>query len=173
MNLSDLFRHALLFGALLTVGLAALMLASFVLAPDMWVGDYPSDIRRAYGEMSRRGRRLRPMIGVLFFGWVLIVVGLAALRLRDLAPADPGFWAYALVTFVTLMTFNTFDLLIADWLLFVAIQPRRIVLPGTEGLAGYKDYAFHFRGFLVGTLLSAAAGLVTGVVAVVLQRFVG
>jgi hypothetical protein len=41
-----------------------------------------------------------------------------------------------------------------------------VVLPGTEGLAGYKDYGFHFRGFLLGTLLILGASvLVAGVVA--------
>ena len=28
------------------------------------------------------------------------------------------------------------------------------------GMAGYKNYAMHFRGFLIGTVFSAAAGLV-------------
>jgi hypothetical protein len=26
-----------------------------------------------------------------------------------------------------------------------------IVLKGTEGLPGYKDYRFHFHGFVIGT----------------------
>jgi hypothetical protein len=56
-------------------------------------------------------------------------------------------------------------LLLLDWPL-VAIGSRFIVLPGTEGLAGYKDYGFHFRGFLIGiVLILAASGLMAGVVA--------
>lgn len=38
-----------------------------------------------------------------------------------------------------------FDLLVMDWLFFVTLQPKRIILPGTEGAAGYKDYGFHLK----------------------------
>jgi hypothetical protein len=73
-----------------------------------------------------------------------------------------------LSSFLILMFFNLVDLLILDWLLFVTIQPRPIILPGTEGMAGYKDYAFHFYGFLKGVMISAimsviVAGVVLGV----------
>jgi hypothetical protein len=57
------------------------------------------------------------------------------------------------------------DLLLLDWPL-VAIVPRFMVLPGTEGSAGYKDYWFHVRGFLVGiVLILVASGLIAAVVA--------
>jgi hypothetical protein len=38
-----------------------------------------------------------------------------------------------------------FDLTILDWLLFVKVTPSFVVLPGTEGMAGYDDYGFHLR----------------------------
>ena len=63
-----------------------------------------------------------------------------------------------------LSVFNVVDLLVLDWPL-VAIVPGFMVLPGTEGSAGYKDYWFHFRGFLIGTvLILVASGLMAGVV---------
>ena len=46
-------------------------------------------------------------------------------------------------------TFNVLDWLVLDWSL-VYWQPRFVVLPGTEGMAGYRSYWFHFRGFLIG-----------------------
>ena len=46
-------------------------------------------------------------------------------------------------------TFNALDCLVIDCGL-VYWKPRFIVLPGTEGLAGYDDYTFHFRGLLIG-----------------------
>ncbi len=58
------------------------------------------------------------------------------------------------------MIFNLVDLVILDWLIFVTLQPKFTVLPGTEGLAGYKDYAFHFKAFLRGTVLCFLASLV-------------
>jgi len=61
--------------------------------------------------------------------------------------------------FVMLSVFNLVDLLLLDWPL-VAIVPAFMILPGTEGLAGYKDYWFHFRGFLIGTALIVAVSVV-------------
>lgn len=52
------------------------------------------------------------------------------------------------------------DLLIPDWLIFVAIQPKFIILPGTEGAKGYRDYGFHFRAFLKGSLGALIASLI-------------
>ena len=70
--------------------------------------------------------------------------------------------------FVMLSVFNVVDLVLLDWPL-VAIVPRFMVLPGTEGSAGYKDYWFHFRGFLVGVvLILVASGLIAAVVAALL-----
>ena len=65
------------------------------------------------------------------------------------------------------MIFNLVDLILLDWLLFTYIQPRFVVLPGTEGLAGYRDYWFHFRAsflhptpWIAGVVLSLGAGTI-------------
>jgi hypothetical protein len=164
MDYNLLLTNALLWGSLLSLTLGVIMTASFLIAPDMWVGDYPPDIKAKYGEMSGRARKFRPWIGLLFFGALVIFVILALLRLRALVEIPAGFlphlWADFLTAFIVLFIFNLFDLLVIDWLLFVRIQPAPIVLPGTEGLAGYQDYAFHFRGFLIGTVFSAVGALV-------------
>jgi hypothetical protein len=65
--------------------------------------------------------------------------------------------------------FGTFNLL--DWLVLdrglVHWQPRFAVLPGTEGMAGYGDYWFHFRGFLIGIpIVLAGSALCAAVVSI-------
>jgi hypothetical protein len=39
-----------------------------------------------------------------------------------------------------------------------------MVLPGTEGMAGYRDYRFHFLGFLKGLRFNTVVGLLIAVV---------
>lgn len=158
----EIFIDAVWYGLGLSLVLGAVMVISFWLAPDMWVGDYPPDIKAKYGEMSGRAKQYRPLIAVLFFGAILVVVSLALINLPAPVGADTGFWDYILTAFTVLFVFNLFDLLIADWLVFVFIQPKIIILPGTEGMAGYKDYGFHFRGFLIGIGFSLVGGLVLG-----------
>jgi hypothetical protein len=75
--------------------------------------------------------------------------------------AGAGFadlWLYAFgISFV----FNTWDWLVLDWLVFCTITPRAFVISGSEGNPAYKDYFFHFRGFLLGTAFSALLGAIT------------
>ena len=166
--MTELISNAFLYGLLLSLVLGIVMLLSFFIAPDMWVGDYPPDIKEKYGEMSPRAKRFRPLIALLFFGSVIVIVMLSLRALQLMAQRDVSFWDYFLSAFVTLMVFNLFDLLIADWLVFVKIRPKAIVLPGTEGMAGYDDFGFHFRGFLVGIAFSAVAALVFALIALAL-----
>ncbi len=166
--MSVLISNAIAYGVLPSLLLGSLMLASFALAPDMWVGDYPPDIREKYGQMSLKARRLRPVVATAFLATIMVVVALSLARLHRLTETNLSFGTSSLSTFIVLMVFNVIDLVVADWLVFVTIQPKAIILPGTEGLAGYKDYGFHFRGFLIGILFSAAGALVSALLTVVL-----
>jgi len=55
---------------------------------------------------------------------------------------------FYLVTLASLVSVPHPVNVVLDWLIFVTIQPDFVVIPGTEGLAGYKDYGFHFLGGL-------------------------
>jgi hypothetical protein len=126
----------------------------------MWVGDYPPDIRDRYGPMSEKARRWRPFVAIPFFAAILLMPLLAIWRYASLAGAPATFLQALLTAFIVLLVFNLFDLLVLDWLLFVNIQPAPIILAGTEGMAGYKDYRFHFVGFLKGLAFCLVGGLV-------------
>jgi len=63
--------------------------------------------------------------------------------------------------------FNLVDWLVLDWLIICTITPKFVVLPGTQGMAGYKNYAMHFRGFLIGTALSVIIGLIVAAIIIV------
>lgn len=76
-------------------------------------------------------------------------------------PVYSNIWAVFLSTFISLLVFNLFDLLVLDWLIFNTLQPKMIILPGTEGMAGYKDYAFHFHGFVIGLAFCLVGGLIS------------
>ena len=161
VNLLDwqlLFYDALIYGLVLSLVLTILLVISGAIALDMFVNDYPPDIKQKYGPMSPRTARLRPYIASLLFITILVIpiIGLFALQAELLAvPFLPAL----VFSGITLLVFNIFDLLILDWLFFCTIQPRSMVLPGTEGTAGYRDYRFHFIGFLKGLGFSAVGSL--------------
>jgi len=43
--------------------------------------------------------------------------------------------------------------------MFCSITPDFLVIPGTKGMKGYKDYFFHLRAFLRGMVLCILAAL--------------
>jgi hypothetical protein len=68
-------------------------------------------------------------------------------------------------TAVVLTIVNLIDLIVVDWLIGIRLQPRMMILPGTEGLAGYDDFKFHVRGFLIGLVGTLAASPIMGAIA--------
>ncbi len=152
--------HALLsvsvaWGVLLCLVMSVLILASLRWKAELWLGDYPPDIRAAYGPIGRRARWQRWVVGIPVLVVPLVIAWLSLGTLAARLEAPLTVWLAAASVFLTLTLFNLFDLLVLDWLLFVTVQPRFIVLPGTEGLAGYKDYTFHFKAFLKGLAMTA------------------
>ena len=61
---------------------------------------------------------------------------------------------------IVAMTWNVIDLLVMDWLIVCTIRPKIIVPPGTEHCAGWRDYGFHFKGFLHGCVYMSLFALV-------------
>ena len=163
-----LFSNALIYGLVLSLVLTLLTAISGTIALDMFVDDYPPDIKKKYGPMSPRAARLRPYIATLLFITVLVVptIGLFALQ----AEIDSvSFLPAVIFSGIALLVFNTFDLIILDWLFFCTIQPRSMVLPGTEGMSAYRDYRFHFIGFLKGLGFTVVGSLLIAIFWMIVQ----
>lgn len=157
---NELLRHSFFYGAILTAVMSITFLTLLFINPEMWLDDYPPDIRAKFGPMSAKAKRLKWAAGILVLGFFFGTVIVAASRWMQAHPAQFTFGELFWSSFLIFNLFNLFDLLVLDWLIFVTIQPRIAILPGTEGAAGYKDYAFHFFASLkgmVGSLVVSAA----------------
>lgn len=158
----------LLHGAILA-GLASLLLMSAVYYnPRFARRGLPGDIKEKVSPLTK-GEKQR----ALFFAiplLVLIVGGpfLSGLSLAIQAQGATSFLYIALHVFGVGFVFNLVDLVLLDWLIYCTITPRFVVIPGTEGLAGYKDYLFHLRAHVRGTALQVILALVlAGLVTIV------
>jgi hypothetical protein len=167
MPLWPIVRHALVFGAILSGVLFTLTLAVARFNPEIMLKDYPPDIQAKYGPMSARSKRQRIPVALAFGA---ILVGLVTLSFRGLQAMtsdDISFLPAFVHLFVMFSLFNLLDWLILDWLIVVTLRPRFIILPGTEEMAGYASYGFHFRGFVIGSVIIVVTGLaVAGIVAI-------
>ncbi|MBC8448352.1 MAG: hypothetical protein H8D78_11425, partial [Chloroflexi bacterium] len=89
-------------------------------------------------------------LSLIFFGTIIGVTLYSNSKLRQQNGGELSFLAAFVHSALILFFFAVWDLLILDWLIFVTIQPDFVVIPGTEGLAGYADYWFHFEVSFLG-----------------------
>jgi hypothetical protein len=116
--------------------------------------------------MSQKAKRQKGVVSIFFLLAALGPIIALVIRLNTIANESLTFGMVFWSVLIAVMTFNLFDLLVLDWLIFAGITPRFIVLPGTEGLAGYKDFAFHVKGFAIGMGLSVVFSAITAGIAV-------
>ena len=145
--------YSLLTGLILSTVLSAVVLATLFINPEIWIDDYPPDVRARFGPIGTRARRQRRWAALLFFLVPLVMLAGSLPGLESATGASPGFWQLFFHVFISLEVFNVIDLVILDWLVFIRIQPPRIILPGTHGMAGYQDFRFHVRGFMFGQII--------------------
>lgn len=147
------WRRVLLDGGAMSGALGALIVSSMAINAEMWLQDYPPEIKEAFGPKSRKAQIQSALLAVPFFGILLGGVIWSNRRLqrelrRDSQKENGGaltFRAAFWHTYALFALFWLFDLTIVDWLFFVTLKPSFAVLPGTEGMAGYDDYGYHLR----------------------------
>ncbi|MBT2214133.1 hypothetical protein [Actinomadura sp. NEAU-AAG7] len=157
-------------GAALSVVFTAAVFAGAALSRDFLLNDYPPAIQERYGRpKSARGRRVAVWFGVVVWGVAGLPLLTAAMVGLDGA-LDGGltFLPAALCAALVFATLALWDLVVLDWIIFAGLRPRLLVLPGTEGMAEYRDLRFHLTAAIKGSPLIAVVGLVTGGVAALL-----
>ena len=159
-NLSQLLPHAAIYVTLGTLALLAVVLRS----PRLMLQDFPKSIHDAVPPKTEAEKRLSVRWGLPFILILLCYPFLATFLFKSQSAEPPGFASLFLFAFGIAFAFNLWDLLVLDWLLLCTITPSWAIVPGTEGNPGSKDYAFHFRGFLIGSLLSAAIAVIVAAV---------
>lgn len=160
MTAKMLRTHILKDGNLLSLSLVALITVTVFINPEIWVHDYPPDIQEKFGPKSDKARRQTKLAAIPFF---LLLIGLLVRSNLTLKRQNGGSlpFRYAFLnTYGLIAYFWLFDLVILDWLVFVTLKPGIVVLPGTEGAAGYDDYAFHLKTVLPALPLAILPSLI-------------
>ena len=132
--------------------------------PRVYLQDYPRDVQDALPPKTKGEKRAAARLSIPFF---LYTIGIPIASTIWLS-ATYGPWSFGVrfvYAYVMFTMANLCDLVILDLIIFSGITPRFVVIPGTEGLPGYKDMARHLLGFakgsavaLVGALLVAFCG---------------
>lgn len=171
MNPIQLVQQGLLwglvFGGLFCV--ATLILGR--IDAEMLLNDYPPDIRAKFGPMSPETRLKAKIASMPLLVLLLSVIVAAIAQLRQ-STGELTFFNTFIFAILIFQVWNLLDLVVLDWFILMTLRPRFMILPGTEGLAGYKDYRFHFRKFINGMVLTLVlstviAGIAFGVEALI------
>lgn len=132
--------------------------------PWQMLHEYPKDIQKAsvLQEPTSEQKKKAKFFGAI--GSLVIFGALIAFGLIRFADSRESYGKLLLYIFIIAMIWNIVDLLVMDWLIICRITPKWVVISGTEGCSGYKDYVFHFKGFLIGCVYTAIMSfLISGV----------
>ena len=156
INFSQLLTDSAIYVAVVTLLLVGLVLYN----PRLMLQDYPPAIKAIVPPKTETEKRQSTLLGMPFLLALLVLPFVFVFRLDE-----TSFLALFAYAFGIVWVFNIWDWLVLDWLVFCTLTPKMFVIPGSEGHPAYKDYAFHFRGFLIGTVFSLVMGLIVATAA--------
>jgi len=164
MDILQLIQLGALWGMIFGVVFSIAMLVIGRINAEVILNDYPPDIHAKYGAMSDSTRKQANLMTLPLLATLGLVVALGLGQLRNISGALT-FVETLIVSTVIFQIWNLLDLVLLDWFLLMILKPRFMILPGTEGMAGYSDYMFHFRKFLNGIVFTFILALAVTVIA--------
>lgn len=168
MDTLQLVQYGAMWGIIFGLVFCAATLVLGRVNAAMLVNEYPPDVRAKFGAMDARTRRQANLASPLLLVVLgsVIALALSGLRAQTGELTAPGVFIAAVTMF---QVWNLLDLLLLDWLLLMTLQPRFMILPGTEGMPGYRDHGFHFRKFLNGIVLTFVLGGIVTLIAMAVE----
>ena len=165
MNWGLLVNESLLLGLVLSTILTIMVIVSFLINKEMWLNDYPPDVKAKWGPISSKANRQHRVFAILFFLVLISAMVYDVFRLESVLGIQPSFMAIFTSIVIVLALFNLVDAVIIDWFILQVLWPGLAILPGTEGMPGYKDARRWIINLVKGFALAPIAGiLVAGVV---------
>lgn len=150
----DLLGRILSDGLIAVIPFSAIVWATFLTMPRIWLHSLPADIQALAPAKTPREKRLTFLTGIFvmaaFFGvpialtWRLQSEHGGLLSFIQLLAHLYGVW----------MVVNLWDLVVIDWGYTALVNPAHPPIPGTAGAAGYKNYRFHLFSSLKASVFS-------------------
>ncbi|WP_448701202.1 hypothetical protein ACFGVR_03660 [Mucilaginibacter sp. AW1-3] len=146
--LATILIQSLIYCGLLTAVLAVMSFGN----PRVMLQKYPPEIQKAVAPKTETEKKQTLIYSLPF---LLVIVGYPITSTWFIChQLHPTFAQVFVYIWILTSAFNLYDLLILDWLIFCTITPRFIIIKGSEGNQGYKNYRFHFTGFLKGIVIT-------------------
>lgn len=161
MNWGVVLGQSAVMGLVLSTVLTVLIIISLKINPEIWYNDYPEEVRKVYGPMSEKGKRLRILFVIPIFGAMIAAMIIMVIRLGEALGSTPAFMEVFAGASVIFLIFSLVDAFIIDWLILMVLWPDLGVLPGTRGMAFYHDMRAWAFNLLKSMPISLIVGLLT------------
>ena len=152
-------------GSILAAVVASVLVLTLYINPRIALSDYPRDVRAAVPPRTRKE------IGVGIPVAIVLLPGLIAIPLhsthliKEQQSGTIPYWMAFVTFFGEYFLVSLFDLVVLDIAMFYTWTPRFVVIPGTAGMPGYKNWRPHARAQLtLGTLI---IGVVSAILALI------
>jgi hypothetical protein len=160
-----ILKRILIDGAVLTAIVTPVLLLTLYINPRVALSDYPQDVKEAVPARTRSELRQGILLSIPFFLASVAVPLHSTWLLKQENGGMISYWMALVTIFGVHLVFFFFDLLVLDILIFCTWTPQFLVIPGTEGMPGYKDWRMHVRahvttGILVLVVAAALLALV-------------
>lgn len=162
--LEDLsFGRTVLDGGLLSAAFVLFILGTLRVAPRIWIGDLPVEIRALLPPLTPVERRTKAIAGVLLLAILFGGIAWSTYRLRVEAGSLPFPTAAAHIWILLAMVVLA-DTFVLDWLVLSVLRPRFATIPGTEPHLGAILRMSRFlsdmvKGLAGAVVVAAAIGL--------------
>ena len=160
-------NRVLIDGLVLSLVFTVVVVGSIKLNYRLWIQDFPPDIRAMLPPKTREEKRQTVWVAIPLFA-VILAGPLVSLLLSEASRGQMGFLQAWLHAYLVWQVVNLWDMVVIDWIGFRLVDPANPPIPGTAGAKGYRDYRFHFVGFLKGSVMGVVIAAVPAAIALLL-----
>lgn len=153
MVIGLLVKRILIDGAVLTAVAAPILVLTLYINPRLALSDYPADVQAAVPPRTKSEVLQGALLSIPFL-LVAVAVPLYSTWLLNLQNGGTiTYWMAFVTIFGIHSLFSFFDLIVLDMWMFCTWTPSFLVIPGTEGMPGYKDWRMHVKAHMTTGLL--------------------
>ncbi len=132
--------------------------------PLCMIASYPSNVIKRVEQLPQyqdlihkkeKKHKWKKIVGIFLFVIIMAIVAFFS-GCRE-------FLDTSIHVFTIFFVVNLYDLIVLDWGIFC--HSKKLRIPGTEDMdKDYKDYLFHVRGALIGTMLGIIVATLSGLI---------
>lgn len=148
-----ILKRILVDGAVLTAIAAPILVLTLAINPRLALSDYPADVQAAVPPRTRAEVRQGILLSIPFLLAAIAVPLYSTWFLKQEHGGIITYWMAFATIFGIHFVFFLFDLIVLDIWMFCTWTPGFLVIPGTEGMPGYKDWRMHVKGHMTTGLL--------------------